>query len=120
MAVMPRLSVFVGAAKFRLHANPPRGFEKNIRRRFLVFHHFTRDDGVEQLPDVQAFQHQGDDFFRAAGRNGHRDFAVMRLRNVHDGMNRFDLRQGGQIGFLLFVRDGDVVERTALFLRRAA
>jgi hypothetical protein len=31
------IDVFVGTAKFWLHANAPRSFEKNIRRRFLFF-----------------------------------------------------------------------------------
>ena len=38
------------------------------------------------------------------------------LRDFHDGVNRLDLRHQRQIGIFLFVRHGDVVERTALFL----
>ena len=52
---------------------------------------------------------------RAAGSDGHRDFAVMRPGDFHDGVNRFHVRHQRQIGLLLFVRNGDVVERAPLF-----
>ena len=57
MACRPKIGVLVGAAEFRLHADAPRGFEKNVRRGLLVLHHFARHDGVEQMPDFQMFQH---------------------------------------------------------------
>ena len=62
------------------------------------------------MPDVQAVEHQIDDFLRAAGRDGHWNFAVIRLRNFHNGVDGFDLRKGRQVGFFLFVRHSDVVK----------
>ena len=52
----------------------------------------------------EVFEHLDDDALRAAGRHGHRNLAVMRLRDFDDGMNRFDLRHQRQIRLLLLVR----------------
>jgi len=56
----------------------------------------------EQMPDVQTFQHQVDDFFRAAGRNGHWYFAVILLRNFHHGVDGSRSVKARQVGSLLF------------------
>ena len=41
---------------------------------------------------------------------------MIRLRNFQDGVDGFNLRHQRQISLLLFMRDGEVVERAALLL----
>src|ERR1035437_3870571 len=46
-----QIGVFVGTAEFRVNADAPRRFQKNVRRRFLVLYHFAGDDSGEQMAD---------------------------------------------------------------------
>jgi hypothetical protein len=57
-----------------------------------------------------------DDLLRPSRSDGERDPADVRLRDFHHGVDGLHLRQHRQVGFLLLVRDGDMVERPALFL----
>src|ERR1017187_2647240 len=99
--------VLVGAAEFWLHADAPRGFEKNVRRGFLVIHHLAGHDRVKKVTDFQVFQRADDDWLRAAGPYGHRNFSEVGLRDFNDGVNRFDLSHERQIDIFLFMRHGD-------------
>src|SRR5207247_270687 len=113
----PQVRVLVRATKFRLDADSPSGFQKNVRRGLLVLHHLARHHGGEKVADVQVFEDLTDDALRAAGRHGHWNLAMMRLRDFDDGVDWLNLRHQWQIRLLLLVGDGDVVERTALLRR---
>ena len=113
-----KFGVLVGPALLRRHAETLGGFEENVGRRLLVHHVFARDDRGKEVADAEVFKHALDNATRAAGRHGHRNLAMIRAGDVDDGVDGLDVQKARQIGFLLFVRDGDVVERTALFLRQ--
>ena len=81
-----------------------------------TFANWKRQYGGEEMAEVQVFEDLADDALRAAGGHRHRDFSVMCPGDFHDRVNRFDLRHQRQVRLLLLVRDGDVVERAALFL----
>jgi hypothetical protein len=62
----------------------------------LVLHHLARHHGGEQMANLQVFQHLTNDFLRAAGRDGHRNFAMIRLGDFDHGVDRLDLRHQRQ------------------------